>query len=42
MPDKKNKDKKTEVIDGVAIKYHANGTTVWSKGKITDGKPEGY
>lgn len=36
------KDKKQEVIDGLAIKYHANGKTVWSKGKITDGQAEGY
>ncbi len=36
------KPKKSEVIDGYTIKYHANGTTVWSKGKIIDGKPEGY
>ena len=42
MTDKKIKDKKTEIIDGVAIKYRANGTTIWSKGKILNGKPEGY
>ena len=34
--------KKVEVIDGVTIKYHKNGTTIWSKGKITDGTPDGY
>ncbi len=39
MAEKKIKPKKSEV-DGVTIKYHANGSTVWSKGKI--GKPEGY
>lgn len=36
------KDVRTEVIDGYTIKYHANGTTVWSKGKIKDGQPDGY
>ena len=35
-------EKKTEIIDGFTIKYHANGKTRWSKGKIIDGKPEGY
>lgn len=34
--------KKSEIIDGITIKYHANGQTIWSKGKIIDGKPEGY
>lgn len=34
--------KKSEIIDGYLIKYHANGTTRWSKGKILDGQPEGY
>ncbi len=38
----KVKDKKSEVIDGYTIKYHANGLTVWSKGKIVDGQPDGY
>lgn len=42
MAGKQIKDKKTETIDGVVIKYHANGNTVWSKGKIIEGKPEGY
>ncbi|MBX0315325.1 hypothetical protein K3G38_10375 [Planomicrobium glaciei] len=36
------KDKKQEVIDGLTIKYHANGKTIWSKGKIADGQAEGY
>jgi len=35
-------EKKEEFIDGFLIKYHANGTTRWSKGKIADGKAEGY
>ena len=26
-------EKKTEIIDGYTIKYHANGKTRWSKGK---------
>jgi antitoxin component YwqK of YwqJK toxin-antitoxin module len=34
--------KKSEIIDGYTIKYHANGKTRWSKGKIVDGKTEGY
>ena len=34
--------KKSEVIDGFTIKYHANGKTVWSKGKIVGGQTEGY
>lgn len=36
------KPKKIEIIDGFTIKYHANGKTTWSKGKIIKGKPEGY
>lgn len=36
------KEKKIEIIDGFTIKYHANGKTIWSKGKIVDGQPEGY
>lgn len=35
-------DEKQEVIDGYTVKYHANGKTVWSKGKMIEGKPEGY
>jgi antitoxin component YwqK of YwqJK toxin-antitoxin module len=34
--------KKTEIIGGFAIKYHANGKTRWSKGKVVDGAPHGY
>ncbi len=34
--------KKTEVVRGFTIKYHANGKTVWSKGKVKGGKPSGY
>jgi len=36
------KPKKTEGIDGFTIKYHANGKTRWSKGKVIDGQPDGY
>ena len=36
------KPKKSEVIDGYVIKYHANGVTRWSKGKVVDGQPDGY
>ena len=36
------KEKKLEVIDGYTIKYHANGKTVWSKGKMVNDKPDGY
>ena len=39
---KKMKPKKSEVIDGYTIKYHANGKTIWSKGKIKDGETVGY
>ena len=35
-------EKKTEIVDGYTIKYHANGKTRWSKGKVVNGKPEGY
>jgi len=36
-------EKKSEVVDGFLIKYHANGKTVWSKGKINaDNQPDGY
>lgn len=34
--------KKTKIIDGYTIKYHANGVTRWSKGKIVAGHPDGY
>lgn len=36
------KQKKREVLNGYTIKYHANGKTRWSKGKIIDGKTDGY
>jgi uncharacterized protein (TIGR02145 family) len=28
--------------DGFTIKYHANGETIWSKGKILNNQPDGY
>jgi antitoxin component YwqK of YwqJK toxin-antitoxin module len=34
--------KKSEIVDGITIKYHANGKTIWSRGKFVDGSPEGY
>jgi len=34
--------KKVKIIDGFEIKYHANGKTIWSKGKTINGIPDGY
>lgn len=31
-----------KIVRGFTIKYHANGKTIWSKGKIKDGSPDGY
>lgn len=39
---KKSTSKKEELIDGFTIKYHASGTTIWSKGKIVAGVAEGF
>lgn len=39
---KKTPHKKSEVVRGFTIKYHASGKSIWSKGKIKNGKPEGY
>lgn len=36
------KPKKSEIIDGYMIKYHANGVTRWSKGKVVNGLSDGY
>lgn len=36
------KEKKIEVLDGYTIKYHANGKTIWSKGKMIEEKPDGH
>ena len=30
--EKNMKDKAQKIVDGVTIKYHANGKTIWSKG----------
>jgi antitoxin component YwqK of YwqJK toxin-antitoxin module len=35
-------EKKSEIVDGMTIKYHANGKTIWSRGKMVAGKPHGY
>jgi antitoxin component YwqK of YwqJK toxin-antitoxin module len=42
MPKKPPPAKSTEVIDGLTIKYHANGKTRWSKGRIVNGQTQGY
>lgn len=34
--------KDSEIVDGYTIKYHANGVTRWSKGKVEGGLPVGY
>lgn len=39
---KDDKEKKQEKLDGLTIKYHANGKTIWSKGKVIEGQPDGY
>jgi len=41
-PKKTVSPKKSEIIEGYTIKYHANGKTRWSKGKIKNGHPDGY
>ncbi|MEK6983066.1 MAG: hypothetical protein AABX33_00700 [Nanoarchaeota archaeon] len=33
--------KKSKVVRGYTIKYHADGKTIWSKGKIKGGQPDG-
>lgn len=35
-------NKACEVVDGLTIKYHANGKTVWSKGMVVNDLSEGY
>lgn len=35
-------EKKSEIIDGFTIKYHTNGQTSLTKGRIMDGKADGY
>ena len=39
---KKIQPKKSKIVRDYTIKYHANGKTIWSKGKVKDGKPDGY
>jgi antitoxin component YwqK of YwqJK toxin-antitoxin module len=34
--------KTTTLKDHLVIKHHANGKTIWSKGQIINGYPEGY
>ena len=41
-PSKKVKPKPSKVVGGVTIKYHTDGKTIWSKGKIKNGDPDGY
>lgn len=36
------KEKMCDIIDGVSVKYHANGKTIWSKGCSVNGEPDGY
>lgn len=36
------KSKLAKIVRGFTIKYHASGKTIWSKGKLANGKPEGY
>jgi hypothetical protein len=42
MTNKNIFNKKTEIVDGFVLKYHTNGTTIWSKGKTQGGLPDGY
>jgi len=41
-PRKHVKEKVMRVIDGITYKYHKNGRSIWSKGQMIDGIPEGY
>lgn len=36
------REQKTIIKDGITYKYHANGKTIFSKGKVRDGEPDGY
>jgi hypothetical protein len=45
MTNKSNRplrQKKSQVINGYTVKYHASGKTVWSKGKMSNGQADGY
>ncbi len=35
------KEKQIEVIDGMTIKFHANGKAIWSKGLMVNDLPKG-
>ncbi len=41
-PFKTIKPKQSKVIRGYTIKFHANGETMWSKGKVKNRNPNGY
>ncbi|WP_222942354.1 hypothetical protein [Arenibacter arenosicollis] len=34
--------KKTDIADGITIKYHAKGETICSKGKLLNDQPDEY
>jgi antitoxin component YwqK of YwqJK toxin-antitoxin module len=34
--------RKQKIVDGVTIKYHSDGETVWSEGRYVDGVAHGY
>lgn len=36
------KEKPSCQIDGLTIKFHADGKSIWSKGMIKEGHPDGY
>jgi antitoxin component YwqK of YwqJK toxin-antitoxin module len=36
------KEKRIDIVDGFTIKYHANKDTIWSKGMMVEGEPDGY
>lgn len=35
-------NQKTEVKNGMTYKYHADGKSIFAKGKTKNGKPDGY
>jgi antitoxin component YwqK of YwqJK toxin-antitoxin module len=36
------KEQKTIIKDGVTYKFHADGKSVFAKGKVKNGQPDGY
>jgi antitoxin component YwqK of YwqJK toxin-antitoxin module len=36
------KEQKTIIKDGITIKFHADGKSIFAKGKTEDGNPDGY